>query len=89
MRQQVQNKQFGSKALLEEVIFRSYVELVNKRYRKNGKNNNVFLRELGSLHSNTTITDLEPEFKADISSITHSLIAYMHQQGFVLVPKKD
>lgn len=77
----------SSRQALEEVILRAHVELI-KATRQGTKNNqNIFLREVAALHDNTTKADVPDYLKRALVDNTTSMIAWLHKEGFVIVPK--
>jgi hypothetical protein len=78
-------KQHGSVSLLQEAIFRSYVDVVNARRKFNGVDN-AFMQEVKSLHSNVSFQDLPHEFRGSLYSAAFAMLSYFASQGFKLVP---
>lgn len=77
----------GAKSLLEEVLLRAHIEMISETKKGTGNNANVFLRDVAALHGNTTRVDLPDYLKSALPDISHGMLAYIHSQGFVLVPK--
>ena len=77
----------GTLSLLEEAVFRSYVELLAKRKNKT-KIPNIMLQELAGLHSNTSINDVTIDFRKDIQDVSSSLLSYFTKMGFTVVPRE-
>lgn len=77
----------SSRAALEEVLLRAHIELVKASRRGTQNNPNIFLREMGALHDNTTRSDIPDYLKKALADNTSSMLAYLHSQGFTIIPK--
>ena len=73
-------------ALTTEIVFLTLQEILERR-RKAVNVPNVLMRQLQGVHSNTTLNDLDADFKADIREVSASIAAYINKQGYKLVPK--
>jgi hypothetical protein len=78
----------SSRALLEEVVLRSFLGLLDDVKRTNRGSDNIILREIKGLHSNTTKQDLPENLKKALNDMTQSMVGYIHKEGFTLVPKE-
>lgn len=78
----------SSRQLMEEVITRAAMAFVQSMKATNGNNDNLVLREIKSLHSNTTYEDLPEHLQALVKEIATAMFGYINHQGFVLVPKE-
>ncbi len=76
----------GSVALMNEAVFRAYHEMVHRR-KKAAASDHIFNREVARLHGNTTLADLDTDFKNDVNEVSSALMAYINFMGFKLVPK--
>lgn len=82
----MKNQSHSSKSLLQEMLFRSYVEIMTK-HKSLKPNDNMFLTDTKKLHGNTTLADIDPEFKKVFGDVAESMFGYIISQGFTLVPK--
>lgn len=78
----------SSRQLMEEIVARAAIALLEESKRANSGNDNLILRELKALHGNTTTQDLPEHLQKAVKTIADSMFGYINHQGFVLVPKE-
>lgn len=77
----------GTRGLLEEILLRSYTELLSRHRMEVYNNDNVFVREVKGLHRNVTKNDLPDHVRKALDSVTESMLGFIQANGFQLTPK--
>lgn len=83
----VESKEIGSREIMEQVVVRSVIEAVQAMMKANSTDN-MLLRELKGLHSNTTMEDLPEHLQKLVKELAQSMFGYINRSGFVLVPRE-
>lgn len=79
--------EISSRELMDEVVARSALELIQAIKRACGNNDNSILRLIKSIHGNTTKSDLPEELQVEIKRLSQAMFGYINGKGHVLVPK--
>lgn len=80
-------KEVSSREVMEQIVARALLEGIQS-FRNANPNDNMLLRELKGIHSNTTMEDLPPHIQKLIRETAQSLFGYLAKERFVLVPHK-
>jgi hypothetical protein len=80
------SKETTSREIMEQVVVRAVLEAV-QAMRKANSTDNMLLRELKALHSNTTMEDLPEHLQKLVKELATSMFGYINRSGFVLVPR--
>lgn len=78
----------SSRQLMEEIVARATIAMIEASKKENKGVDNLMLRELKGIHSNTTTKDLPEHLQKAVKEITDSMFGYMSREGFVLVPRE-
>lgn len=71
---------------LEEAVLWAFLELLAEVKRGNGNIDNMTMREVKSLHANTTKGDLSPHLKKALGNVTRSSMGYLNKNGYKVTP---
>lgn len=73
---------------MQEIVSRSAIALVEASRKANRDNDNLVLREMKALHSNTTFGDLPEHLQKAVIEVANSMFGYVNHNGYVLIPKE-
>lgn len=79
----------SSKQLLEEIILRSVVEVLEASRQASFGNDLKFVLDTRILHRNTSLVDLPEHLRKAVQETTQSMMGYIYKEGFVLQPKES
>jgi predicted RNase H-related nuclease YkuK (DUF458 family) len=85
----ISKEEISSRELMEEIIARAAIEVVQTIKSGHKGNENLIMREIKGLHSNTTLADLSPEVQAAVRNLAQAMFGYINRQGYVLIPKPE
>lgn len=80
--------QLSSRQLMDEIVTRAAIELIQKLKVEHRNNENLIMRDIKSLHSNVTYEDLPEYLKKAVKETSAAMFGYMNKNNFVLVPKE-
>lgn len=79
-------KETSSREIMEQIVVRAVLEAIQSM-RKANPNDNMLLRELKGIHSNTTMEDLPEHLRKMVKGLAQSMFGFLGKESFMLVPR--
>lgn len=74
----------SAKQIIKEALFNGLVEAITAMKRNSGHSPNVLLRDIASIHSNTTLNDLPDYVSKSIATSVEDTLNKLHKHGYAV-----